>query len=71
MTRACCPACRLRLTPAAAATLAACPICDLPLERSVDPAGLLGFRLHDMGDPLPELPAVIAAALALPPGEVR
>lgn len=69
MTRACCHSCRLRFTRAAAASLATCPICDMPLDRAALAGGLMGFRLHDAGDALPELPAVIAAALSAPPGD--
>ena len=71
MTRACCHSCQLRFTPAAAASLSVCPICELPLDRTSPPGALLGYRLQTAGDPLPELPAVIAAALAVPPGDPR
>ncbi|MEP6952717.1 MAG: hypothetical protein ABI950_01495 [Solirubrobacteraceae bacterium] len=71
MTRACCHSCQLRFTPAAAASVVACPICDQPLDRTARAGTLLGFRLHDAGDALPELPGVIAAALAAPPAEPR
>ncbi|MGZ4267581.1 MAG: hypothetical protein ACXVFN_11785 [Solirubrobacteraceae bacterium] len=54
-----------------AASLAACPICDLPLESAASARETLGFRLHDAAEPLPELPAVIAASLAVPPSEAR
>jgi hypothetical protein len=70
MTRACCHSCQLRFTPAAAAALAACPICDVPLDTARAGA-LLGYRLQVEGDPLPELPAVIAAALGVPPATPR
>ena len=71
MTRACCHSCQLRFTPAAAASLAACPVCDVPLDRADRAGALLGYRLQTQDDPLPELPAVIAAALAVPPRAPR
>ena len=70
MTRACCHSCQLRFTPAAAAALTTCPICDVPLDTA-RAAALMGYRLQLEGDPLPELPAVIAAALGVPSDRPR
>ena len=71
MTRACCHSCQLRFTPAAATALTACPICDVPLDRTARAAAVMGYRLQLEGDPLPELPAVIAAALVAPSDRPR
>jgi hypothetical protein len=66
MTHACCPRCRLRFTPAAAAYLVACPECgELPqltasLERS------LGFRLVGPEDLPHELPHALAVSIPIP-----
>jgi hypothetical protein len=68
----CCPRCRLRFTPAAAAYIVACPECgDSPqpiagLERT------FGFRLVGP-EALPhELPHATAVSIALPePGGAR
>jgi hypothetical protein len=72
MTDACCPRCRLRFTPAAAAYIVACPECgDLPL-----PIGGLertfGFRLVGPEDLPHELPCAAAVAMTFPePGGAR
>jgi len=50
MTRACCPACRLRFTPAATAHLTTCPVCGVPLKLGVAVRDAVGYRLHDMSD---------------------
>lgn len=66
MTHLCCPNCRLRFAPAAAASITACPECgDLPqpatsLERTV------GFRLVGPQDLSHELPHA-TAVVGLPP----
>ena len=64
MTRACCPSCRLRFTPAAAAILATCPECRGDLRAVASAEALVGHRLFDPIDPLPALPT--AAEMALP-----
>lgn len=61
MTRACCPDCRLRFTPAAAAYLVACPRCGEPLRTPTGLEGAVGFRLfrvEDVPHSLPEAGAV-------------
>ena len=71
MTRLCCPRCRLRFTPAAAAYITACPECrDWPepitsLERT------LGFRLVGPEDLPHELPHATAGAMTFPEPEPR
>ena len=60
MTHTCCPACRLRLTRAAAAELETCPRCADPLV-AVDAAQTLG---HALWTPAPAPPAVAAGAVA-------
>jgi hypothetical protein len=57
MTRLCCPRCRLRFTPAAAAYIVACPECGKPPETiaSLELAfGFRVFRLEDLPHALPE-----------------
>jgi hypothetical protein len=44
MTRACCPHCRLRYSPATAAHLSACPFCGRALDL-LPPEAALGCRL--------------------------
>jgi len=66
MTHLCCPRCRLRFTPAAAAYIVACPECGgLPqvftsLERT------FGFRLLGPEDLPHELPYATAVSITLP-----
>ena len=65
-TYLCCPACKLRFTPAAAAYVVACPECgDSPqpiasLERAV------GFRLVGPEDLPHDLPHATAVSITLP-----
>jgi predicted RNA-binding Zn-ribbon protein involved in translation (DUF1610 family) len=65
MTRASCPSCRLRFTPAAAAILTSCPECGRPLRAAGSTETTLGYRLFVPADPAPALPA--AMEIALPP----
>jgi hypothetical protein len=66
MTHVCCPRCRLRFTPAAAAYIVACPECgELPHQITSESA--VGFRLHGPEDLPIELPQ--AAALSIPAPE--
>jgi hypothetical protein len=66
MTHSCCPRCRLRFTPAAAAYITACPECGnspqpvLSLERT------FGFRLVGPEDLPHELPCAAAVSITLP-----
>ena len=61
MIHVCCPRCRLRFTPAAAAHLAACPECGEPPQPIASLESSVGFRLfrfEDLPHPLPEAAAV-------------
>src|SRR5579859_4300717 len=64
VTHVCCPYCRLRFTPAAAAYLVACPECGEPHQTVSGHAGLVGFRLFTLEDVPHSLPE--AAALSIP-----
>lgn len=69
MTHACCPDCRLRFTPAAAAYLPACPRCGesmRQLDRLATAVGWQLFKLDDETGPLPE-----AISVALPIDDPR
>ncbi len=71
MTHVCCPGCRLRFTPAAAAHLAACPECGQPPQPIAGLERVLGFRLftmQDLPDPLPEA-AAVSVQIPEPDGE--
>ncbi len=72
VTHLCCPACRLRFTPAAAAYVIACPECGDP-PQPIDSLELtFGFRLIGPEDLPYELPYAIARSVALPkPGARR
>jgi len=71
MTHVCCPSCRLRFTPAAAAQLEACPGCGEP-PRFASAEGTVGFRLVTQGDHRDALPAAVAVALLTDgPGRTR
>ncbi len=65
MTHVCCPNCRLRFSPAAAAVIRACPECDQPAEAlSLD--GTFGFRLVTLEDVPHSLPEAVAVSLPVP-----
>jgi hypothetical protein len=67
MTHACCPACNLRFTRAAAHHLADCPECGGGLTRSPSAAETIGFRLAGPREDLEEgAPIAIAVALPVP-----
>ena len=67
MTHVCCPSCRLRFTPAAAAYLEACPTCGGPPQPSASVESTLGFRLIATDQiRLDALPDAVAAALPPP-----
>ena len=69
MTHACCPACRLRFTRAAAHHLAACPECGGDLARDAPAASTMGFRLAGPAAGADAaLPVAVAVALPLPEG---
>jgi len=61
MTHVCCPSCRLRFAPGAAACLVACPECAGALAPIASLELSVGFRLvrfDELFDPLPEAVAV-------------
>jgi hypothetical protein len=64
MTHLCCPPCRLRFTPAAAAHLDACPGCGEPLRAS-SLSGTVGFVLFRLNDVPPSLPEAVAESIAV------
>jgi hypothetical protein len=66
MTQRCCPDCRLRFTPAAAAHLPACPECGEPLQLLSGLEGAVGFRLFRLDDSLHSLPEAVAVAMPTP-----
>ena len=71
VTRLCCPACRLRFTPASAACIIACPECGDAPKAIVSLEHTVGFRLIGPEDLPHELPYATAHAIALPDPEVR
>jgi predicted amidophosphoribosyltransferase len=66
MTHVCCPDCRLRFTPAAAAYLSACPKCGEPLQPLVGLAEAVGYRLFRPEDVPTAMPEAIAVSLPIP-----
>jgi hypothetical protein len=58
----CCPLCSLRLPASWGGS--ACPTCSRPLELTSARAAL-GYRLLEIGDPLPLSPVAAAVAVAL------
>ena len=71
MTHLCCPDCRLRFTPAAAAHLGACPDCGEPLRAS-SLRGTVGFRIVTLEDVPHSLPQAVAVSIPIPdPGGAR
>ena len=72
MTHVCCPDCRLRFAPAAAAHLVACPECGWPLQTLAGLEGALGFRLFRLDDVPHPLPEAVAVSIPIPdPGGGR
>ena len=65
MTHLCCPNCRLRFTPAAAAYLDACPDCGEPPQPS-SLQGTVGFRVFRLGDIPHPLPQAVAVSIPVP-----
>lgn len=65
MTHVCCPNCRLRFTPAAAAYLMVCPECGEPPQPL---AGLeaFGFRLFRLEAVPNSLPEAVAVSIPIP-----
>ncbi len=72
MTHVCCLECRLRFTPAAAASLAVCPQCGEPPQPIDGRAGALGLRLFRLEDVPYALPEAVAVSIPIiDPGEGR
>ena len=71
MGHLCCPNCRLRFTPAAAAYIMACPECGDPPRPIASLERTLGFRLVGPEDLPHELPYAVARSIALPDPEAR
>jgi transcription initiation factor IIE alpha subunit len=71
MIHLCCPDCRLRFTPAAAAHLGACPDCGEPLHAA-SLEGMVGFRILKLEDVPHSLPQALAVSIPVPdPGRDR
>jgi hypothetical protein len=66
MTPLCCPACRLRFTPAAAAYMTACPECGDSPQPITSLESTFGFRLLGPEDLPHELPYATAASITFP-----
>ena len=66
MTHVCCPDCRLRFIPAAAAYVVACPQCGEPPQTLADPEEVFGYRLFRLRDVPDLLPEAVAVALPIP-----
>jgi hypothetical protein len=66
MTHVCCPRCRLRFTPAAAAYIIGCPECGDALVLIASPECTFGFRLVGPQDLPHELPHAAAVSLTFP-----
>jgi hypothetical protein len=72
MTNVCCPDCRLRFTPAAAAYLVACPECGEPPKALAGLERVVGFRLFTVEDAPHSLPEAVAVSIPIPdPGGGR
>jgi hypothetical protein len=65
-THLCCLRCRVRFTPAAAASISACPECGDPPELIASLERTFGFRLLGPDDLPHELPYATAVSIALP-----
>jgi hypothetical protein len=63
MTHLCCPACRLRFTPAAAAYIIACPECSDSPQPMTSLERAFGFRLVGPEDLPHELPYAAAVSI--------
>jgi hypothetical protein len=66
MTHPCCPRCRLRFTPAAAAYIIACPECGDSPQTMASLERTLGFRLVGPEDLPHKLPYATAVSITLP-----
>jgi hypothetical protein len=70
MTHLCCPRCRLRFTPAAAAYIVACPECG-ELPQPIASLGRTFGRLVGPEDLPDELPHATAVSITFPEPGVR
>jgi len=66
MTHVCCPSCRLRFAPGAAACLVACPECAEPLQPIASLELSLGYRLVRFDELFDPLPAAVAVSMPVP-----
>jgi hypothetical protein len=66
VTHLCCPACRLRFTPAAAAYIFVCPECGDPPQAITSLELTFGFRLIGPEDLPYDLPYATACSVAVP-----
>jgi hypothetical protein len=75
MTRASCPDCRLRFTPAVSAQLSAqlseCPVCGGSLQVIDRPESAVGFRLYVPKQASPSLPDTVAVSVPIPDPSTR
>ena len=72
MTPVCCPSCRLRFTPSAAAYLVTCPECGRPPERIGSFEQVVGFCMFGPQDMPPSVPQAVAVSLPVHvPGRAR
>jgi hypothetical protein len=72
MTAVCCPSCRLRFAPVAAAYLVRCPECGEPPQRIASFERVVGFRLVGPQDVPHSVPQAAAVSVAVPePGGPR
>jgi hypothetical protein len=71
VTHVCCPACRLRFTPAAAAYIVACPECGALPQAITSLECIFGFRLVGPEDLPRDLPYATARSITLPRPEAR
>jgi hypothetical protein len=69
MTHVCCPGCRLRFPPAAAAYLAVCPQCGEPAQPLASLEDAVGFRLFRLEDIPHSLPEAVAVSIPIPDPE--
>jgi hypothetical protein len=70
-THLCCPRCRLRFTPAAAAYITACPECGETPQPVASLELTFGFRLLGTEDIPQDVPYATAVSIALPRPETR
>ena len=72
MTHVCCPDCRLRFSPLAAAYLVACPGCGEPPQTLAGLQEAVGFRLFRLEYVPHSVPEAVAVSIPIPdPGGRR